>query len=77
MSRVTIEMPDSLAQRLEEAARREGISLDQFLSSAAAEKLSSWLTLAHLRERAVHAQRADFIEFLDQSPEVPTMPGDE
>lgn len=77
MSTVTIQMPDGLAQRLAEVARAEGVTLDQFLASAASEKLSAWLTLDYLRQRAAHARREDFIAFLDQSPHVPPMPGDE
>ncbi|MBI2432882.1 MAG: toxin-antitoxin system HicB family antitoxin [Candidatus Hydrogenedentes bacterium] len=75
MSRVTIELPDSLAQRLEEAARKEGITLDQLLSSAAAEKLSAWLTIDYLRQRAANARREDFVQFLDMSPDVLSLPG--
>ncbi|MBI4327159.1 MAG: toxin-antitoxin system HicB family antitoxin [Chloroflexi bacterium] len=77
MSTVTIQMPEGLAQRLTEAARAEGVTLDQFLASAAAEKLSAWLTVDYLRERAARARREDFIAFLDQSPSVPPLPGDE
>jgi len=49
----------------------------QFLASAAAEKLSAWLTLDHLRDRAKHARRDDFIQFLEKSPSAPPLPGDE
>jgi hypothetical protein len=52
MSTVTIQMPESLAQQIREWAAREGVSVDQLLSSAAAEKLSALMTVEHLRERA-------------------------
>jgi uncharacterized protein (DUF1778 family) len=77
MSTLTIRMPDGLAQRLTEAAVAEGVTLDQFLVSAAAEKLSAWLTRDYLRERAARGRCEDFIAFLDQSPSVPPVPGDE
>lgn len=77
MSTVTIQMPESLAAQLRETAATAGVSLDQFLTSAAAEKLSAWQTVAHLRERAARAHREDFIAFLDQSPVVPPIAGDE
>ena len=51
--------------------------MDQLMSSAAAEKLSAMLTVEHLRERARNAKREDFIAFLNGSPDVPPMPGDE
>jgi hypothetical protein len=77
MSTVTIQMPEGLAAQLRETAATAGVSLDQFLSSAAAEKLSAWQTLEYLRERAARACRADFVAFLDESPAVPPLPGDE
>ena len=77
MSTVTIQMPESLAQQLRECAAKEGVTVDQLLSSAAAEKLSALLTVDHLRQRAQHAKREDFIAFLADSPDVPPMPGDE
>ena len=77
MSTVTIQMSDSLARELRECAAKEGVTMDQLLSSAAAEKLSALLTIDHLRQRARHAKREDFIAFLAASPDVPPMPGDE
>jgi hypothetical protein len=77
MSTVTIRMPESLVQQIREWAAREGVSVDQLLSSAAAEKLSALMTVEHLRERARRAKREDFVRFLDSSPDVPPMPGDE
>lgn len=77
MSTVTIQIPDSLMQQLAEYAAREGISVDQLLASAAAEKLSALMTVEHLRERARRAKKEDFLAFLDASPDVPPVPGDE
>jgi len=77
MSTLTIQIPDSLARELRECAAKEGVTVDQLLSSAAAEKLSALLTVDHLRQRALRAKREDFIAFLAASPDVPPMPGDE
>lgn len=77
MSVVTIEIPDSLADQLKDVAARQGISLDQLLTSAAAEKLSALLSLDHLRERAARGDQDAYQRFLDASPDVPAMPGDE
>jgi hypothetical protein len=77
MSTLTIQMPESLAQQLRECAAKEGVSVDQLLSSAAAEKLSALMTVEHLRQRAIRANRDDFVAFLDASPDVPPMAGDE
>ena len=77
MSTLTIQMPESLAKQLEVCAADEGITVDQLLASAAAEKLSALMTIDHLRQRAARANRQDFIDFLEASPDVPPMPGDE
>jgi len=77
MSTLTIQMPESLARQLRECAAKEGVTMDQLLSSAAAEKLSALMTVEHLRERARHARREDFVAFLNGSPDVPPLPGDE
>ena len=77
MSTLTIQLPEGVARQLRECAAREGVTVDQLMSSAAAEKLSAMLTVEHLRERARHAKREDFIAFLNASPDVPPLPGDE
>ncbi len=77
MSTLTIQMPESLARQLREWAAKEGVTVNQLLSSAAAEKLSALITVEHLRRRAAGAKREDFLAFLDASPGVPPVPGDE
>jgi hypothetical protein len=77
MSTLTIQLPDGIAEGLRACAAKEGVTVDQLLSSAAAEKLSAMITIEHLRERARLAKREDFIAFLNGVPDVPPMPGDE
>jgi len=77
MSTLTVQMSESLARQLRECAAKEGLTVDQLLAAAAAEKLSALLTLDHLRQRALRAKREDFVAFLDASPDAPPLPGDE
>jgi hypothetical protein len=77
MSTLTVQMSESLARQLREYAAKEGLTVDQLLSSAAAEKLSALMTLDHLRQRALRAKREDFAAFLGASPDVSPLPGDE
>jgi len=77
MSTLTFQMADSLARQLREWAAKEGVTMDQLLSSAAAEKLSALMTVEHLRQRAHNAKREDFVAFLNGSPDAPPLPGDE
>jgi hypothetical protein len=77
LSTLTIRIPDDLARQLRECAAKEGVTVDQLLSSAAAEKLSALMTVDHLRQRALCANRQDFAAFLDASPNAPPQVGDE
>ena len=77
MSTLTIQLPEGVARQLRECAAREGVTVEQLVSSAAAEKLSAMLAVEHLRERARNAKREDFLAFLNASPDVPPLPGDE
>ena len=76
MSTLTIQLPEGRANQLRQCAANEGVTVDQLLASAAAEKLSALLTVEHLRQRALRANREDFLAFLDGSPDVPPLPGD-
>lgn len=44
MSTLTVRLPESLHAKIKELARAEGISINQFLVVAAAEKMSALLT---------------------------------
>ena len=44
MSHVTFQLPESLHRSIQALAEREGYSIDQFLASAAAEKLAALRT---------------------------------
>ncbi len=52
MSTLSVRLPNSLHRQLRELAEREGVSMNQLISSAVGEKLASLLTLDYLRQRA-------------------------
>ena len=58
MSALTIRIPESLHQNLKALAEREGVSANQFIASAVAEKMASVLTLNYLKSEATQAKRA-------------------
>ena len=71
MSAVTVELPNSLHRKLEELAEKEGISLSQFLATAAAEKMSALETFENiLREAKKRDTRKAFEKFLQAVPDV-------
>lgn len=63
-----VQIPESLFKQVRELAEKEGISLEQFVSSAVAEKASAWLTVEYLRERAQRASREKFLKALSKVP---------
>jgi hypothetical protein len=60
MSTLSVRLPNSLHRQLRELAEREGVSMNQLISSAVGEKLASLLTLDLLRERATQGRRTAF-----------------
>lgn len=77
MTALTIRLPNSVHQKIKELAERDQISVNQFIASAAAEKMASVLTLDYLKAEAALADRAAFTHFLGQVPDAPAAAGDE
>ncbi len=77
MSTLTIQLPDSIRAEVEALALRDGISADQFMATAAAEKVSALRTLAFLQEEAAQGREEDWDFVLDRVPARPPLPGDE
>lgn len=76
MSKVTIELPDSLRGKLREFAEGDGTSVEQLIA-AAGEKLAAMLEGAeYLRREASLGSRADFERVLAKVPKVPPAPRD-
>ena len=62
--------PGSLHAQIRELAKREGISMNQFIASAAAEKVTAWMTEEYLEKRARRASREKFERALAELPDV-------
>lgn len=60
MSTLSVRLPDSLHKRLRELAEREGVSINQLINSAVAEKMASLMTADYLETRAKRASRRKF-----------------
>ncbi len=65
-----VAVPDSLLKKVLELTKKEGISVDQFVSSAIAEKASAWATIEYLKERAKRGSREKFLQALSKVPKV-------
>jgi hypothetical protein len=77
MSTLTLKIPEGILSAIRQSAVEAGVSVDQFVSSAAGEKLASWRSLDWLRKEAAQGNRADFEKFLGAVPEIKPLPGDE
>ena len=70
MSTLSLRLPNSLHEQIRQLAGREGISINQFITSATAEKLTALLTEEYLNKRARRASREKFQTVLDKVPDV-------
>ena len=77
MTALTIRLPNSVHESIKALARKDGISVNQFIASAAAEKMASFQTLDYLRREAALGKREDFEQFLKRVPDVAAQTGDE
>ncbi len=57
-------------------AAAEGVSLNQLINIAVAEKLSALETEEYFKERAKRGDREAFLRFLDEAGDEPPMEGD-
>ncbi len=77
MTAITIRLPNSVHQKIKELAARDDVSVNQFIASAASEKMASVMTLDFLKAEATKGTRSDFDHYLSMVPDVPAQEGDE
>lgn len=68
MSALSLRLPDSIHRHIKEIAQREGISINQFIASAVAEKISAIATEDYLQQRAEKADKEAFKAILAKVP---------
>ncbi|NNE36561.1 MAG: toxin-antitoxin system HicB family antitoxin [Rhodothermales bacterium] len=77
MSTLSLRLPNSLHDRIRKLAEAEGVSINQFIATAVAEKTAALLTDEYLSQRADRASRTKFRNALKRIPERPADKGDE
>ncbi len=70
MSTISLRISESLHQRVKELAKKEGISINQLITSALAEKISALMTKEYLEERARRGSRNKFEKALSKVKDV-------
>ena len=76
MSTLSIRLPNSIHQHAKRLARDEGVSVNQLVSSALAEKLSALDAERYLSERAERGKTVDIDAILAKIPVVEPEPHD-
>jgi hypothetical protein len=77
MSTLSLRLPNSIHKHAKRLAEVEGISINQLISSAIAEKLSAIDTERYLAERASQGSVAKFRRVLAKVPKTVPDSGDE
>lgn len=70
MTTISLRLPDSIHQKVKELAASDGTSINQFLATAAAEKVAALEAERYLVERARRGKRERFLELLREAPDV-------
>ena len=68
MSTLSLRLPDSLHDQIKKLAAEDGISINQFVVSAVAEKTSAFLTASYLEERGELSSKSKFKKALSKVP---------
>ena len=70
MSTLSLRLPKSLHDEVKSLAKEEGISINQFITSAVAEKMSSLLTEQYLLKRSQQGNKKAFLDALSKVPDI-------
>ena len=60
MSSLSLKLPESLHRQIRALAKREGVSINQLLATAAAEKVAALMTEEYVETRAKRGSRKKF-----------------
>ena len=70
MSTISLRLPEALHKYAKELARQQGVSMNQLITTALAEKMSALSTETYLEERARRGSRKKFEQALAKVPDV-------
>lgn len=80
MSKATypLKLPTSIKQAAARLAKEDGVSLNQWIAAAVAQKVGTVETAAEFFKRRAHGRTGDGLgRILDKAPDRPPEPGDE
>ena len=76
MSAISLRLPNYLHVQVRELAKRESVSINQFVTLALAEKISALSTEDYLAERASRGSREKFEQAMAKVADVEPLPHD-
>lgn len=76
MSTLSLRLPNSLHNQIGVLAKRDGVSINQWIASAAAEKVAALLTEEYPEERANRASQRRYDAALARIPDAAAAPED-
>ena len=77
MSHLNVQLPDSLYKNLQVLAEQDGISVNQFIATAVAEKIAALTTETYLGALAKRGDREKYEAVLAKVPDVEPEPYDQ
>jgi hypothetical protein len=77
MSAISLRIPESLHRKVRELAKREGISINQLIATALAEKIAALTAQEYLEKRASRGSRRAYDGALSKVRDAKPVPGDE
>lgn len=73
---MSLRIPKTLNEQIRELAKEEGVSLNQFVMLALAEKVATLQTINYLEQRAARGSREQLLAILAKAPDVEPEPYD-
>ena len=70
MSALSLRLPHSMHDHMRELAQQEGVSINQFIMLAVAEKMAAINTKDYLQKRAARGSRQKLLAVLAKSPDI-------
>ncbi len=70
MTTISLRIPNSLHTTVKQLVKKEGVSMNQFITLALAEKVSAIATEEYLEERARRGDREKFLAAMAKIPDV-------
>lgn len=70
MSTLSIQLPDSIRQRVEVLAREDGVGVDAFVATVLSQRIAVAEADSYVRRRAVQGSARQMLDILEMAPKV-------